>query len=486
MHRGIFLFSLVLASTAIAAEPAVEKARARAPEPPAESQKEAEKKVRAVHRSDYASRTPQAMRVLAAKLLSEGSKIGGDPDWTYACLREARDLAVQAGDPRTGLAAVAEIARAFEVNAAAMRRSVLSALVRAVKSPEDFRLLAVGCMASAVESIEAGETDGARKMASAAGAAAKAARDAALAACARDLAAEVAEVAGWQERAMAAEKRLAEAPDDPAANLTLGKFLCLYRRDWARGLPHLARGSDPALLKLADEDRAGASSPGLQMTVAKGWQDLVPKAQGIEKASLLLRSGYWYARAARDATSDVREAALVALEAIAAQAPDPRPPLPGSEPPPGLVIARFNGQDLRGWEVLNGTWRAQGGNLTSTGGNENRFLRSWGQTRWLRLLFEFQGGNPGIYFAASSTADRGPGFNLDAEARNNGEIRTAVDMQAWNSVQVDFERNAMRVLLNGREVYSGFGGAPTCLLLKAQRGELRVRKLTAVGWNPDA
>ena len=59
-------------------------------------------------------------------------------------------------------------------------------------------------------------------------------------------------------------------------------------------------------------------------------------------------------------------------------------------------------------------------------------------------------------------------------------------MQAWNVVPVDFERDNLRVLLNEREVFSGYGGAPTCILVKAQRGDLRVRKLIAVGWNPDA
>ena len=41
---------------------------------------------------------------------------------------------------------------------------------------------------------------------------------------------------------------LAANADDPEANLTLGKFLCLDQDDWDAGLPHLAgRGSTPAL-----------------------------------------------------------------------------------------------------------------------------------------------------------------------------------------------------------------------------------------------
>ena len=47
-----------------------------------------------------------------------------------------------------------------------------------------------------------------------------------------------------------ARKSLEKNPDDPDANLTLGRWLCLLRNDWSDGLPHYAKGSDPSLKAL--------------------------------------------------------------------------------------------------------------------------------------------------------------------------------------------------------------------------------------------
>src|SRR5262245_22436647 len=108
MPKKICFYLFTLASIALAADTPADRPASRMPEPDAEAQQQAEKKLREVYRSDYASRTPQAMRSLAAKLLTEGPRITGDPAMTYLHLREARELAIQAGDPRLALEAVAE------------------------------------------------------------------------------------------------------------------------------------------------------------------------------------------------------------------------------------------------------------------------------------------------------------------------------------------------------------------------------------------
>ncbi len=43
------------------------------------------------------------------------------------------------------------------------------------------------------------------------------------------------------------QEKLKESPDDPAANLAVGSYLCFNKDQWERGLPMLAKGSDPAL-----------------------------------------------------------------------------------------------------------------------------------------------------------------------------------------------------------------------------------------------
>lgn len=55
-----------------------------------------------------------------------------------------------------------------------------------------------------------------------------------------------------------AEATLKESPDNPDANLVLGKYLAFSKGDWDLAIPCLAKGSDPFYQALADKERAGA------------------------------------------------------------------------------------------------------------------------------------------------------------------------------------------------------------------------------------
>src|SRR5262249_49638139 len=60
------------------------------------------------------------------------------------------------------------------------------------------------------------------------------------------------------QKEFAAAKEAAETlktkEDDPAANALTGRYLCLRKGDWDKGLPHLAKSDDPALAALAKKD----------------------------------------------------------------------------------------------------------------------------------------------------------------------------------------------------------------------------------------
>jgi hypothetical protein len=143
-------------------------------------------------------------------------------------------------------------------------------------------------------------------------------------------------------------------------------------------------------------------------------------------------------------------------------------------------VARFNGKDLRGWEPLSGTWKMSGDEIRSAG-EGNRFLCSLEKARWVRVTLDFRGGNPGLYFSSQKSEKGYMGINLDSEAGHNGEIRRAVDMGSWNLVQVEIEAGSARAFLNGDEVYSAVFPSPSHVLVKAQRGEVQIRGLSAFG-----
>jgi hypothetical protein len=79
---------------------------------------------------------------------------------------------------------------------------------------------------------------------------------------------------------------LTERPDDPEANLAVGKYKCLAKGDWESGLPMLAKGSDGTLKALAAKDIAGAASSDEQASLGDAWWNVSKD-----------RAGFWYAMA---------------------------------------------------------------------------------------------------------------------------------------------------------------------------------------------
>src|SRR5439155_8519655 len=68
---------------------------------------------------------------------------------------------------------------------------------------------------------------------------------------AKSLPGELAELQREYESTKVAIAALKKQPDDPAANLAVGKYLCLSKGDWLDGLPYLAKSGDATLKELA-------------------------------------------------------------------------------------------------------------------------------------------------------------------------------------------------------------------------------------------
>jgi hypothetical protein len=98
--------------------------------------------------------------------------------------------------------------------------------------------------------------------------------------------------------AAAAEETLKSNPDDPAANLTVGKWKCFVLGDWTQGLPHLEKCSDPALADAANTEAELKGS----LAIADTWYSATEKLVGVERIAALKRAQQAYARAAKELT----------------------------------------------------------------------------------------------------------------------------------------------------------------------------------------
>jgi hypothetical protein len=83
-----------------------------------------------------------------------------------------------------------------------------------------------------------------------------------------------------------AMKTLEDKPGDPEANLILGKYLCLTKGDWAKGLPMLAKSDDAKWQPLAKKDMDGADTAKDMARLGDAWW-------GASKG----RAVYWYKQA---------------------------------------------------------------------------------------------------------------------------------------------------------------------------------------------
>ena len=84
------------------------------------------------------------------------------------------------------------------------------------------------------------------------------------------------------------------SPSDPNVNLTLGKLYCFDRRDWEKGLPMLAKGSDAALRLLAKNDLEGPLDGDGQSKLGDDWWNAAQRMRKQERTAVLARAEYWY------------------------------------------------------------------------------------------------------------------------------------------------------------------------------------------------
>jgi len=97
----------------------------------------------------------------------------------------------------------------------------------------------------------------------------------------------------WEEVQPAVEK-LASDPSDPEANLIVGRYRAFVRRNWAAGLPLLAKGSEARLKTIALADLANPTSPEEQAKLADLWWEYAETQSGAAHAAARARATHWY------------------------------------------------------------------------------------------------------------------------------------------------------------------------------------------------
>lgn len=236
---------------------------------------------------------------LAQTLLQEGKDTTDLSAGRYQLFVHARKLSSEAGDGPTALQAIEELALSFQVPAKDIFNLKIDALGIASKAsgtPEAHQTVIDSALALLDDALALDDFPAGMQLLDTAEAAGKRLRNVPLVASIRKRQDEVAalqkEYTRWQPFA----EKLAGNPDDPEANLEMGKYHALIKGNWERGLPLLTKGRGPLrTLATADED-VQPSAPAY-LKVGDNWLMYAKSLPDNMRPQALLRSYQWYLKA---------------------------------------------------------------------------------------------------------------------------------------------------------------------------------------------
>ncbi len=311
-HRGWLsaaALAALLVTVRLGPHGAAQSTPARAAVPDSAAQTRAASIIRKIFKEEYGrvERDPGAGRELAATLLQQARTIADSPALRFVALREARDLAAQAGDVAAAYQAVADMARDFAIDPLAARTEALARAGQKAGTAAAHKALAEAALSLLDEALAEGSAEAILRLSAVAEQGAAKARNLPLVVRVQKRTRELEPVRKQLEALRPAAERLRVNPNDPEANLTLGRYYCLARGKWDRGLPLLALGADSALKDLARRDLAKPEKAADRAAVADDWWAVSEQVrEPAAKKHLQERAALWYLQAVAGLQGAVR------------------------------------------------------------------------------------------------------------------------------------------------------------------------------------
>ena len=89
-------------------------------------------------------------------------------------------------------------------------------------------------------------------------------------------------------------------PGDAQANLTVGRYFCFELRRWDVGLGNVAKGTDPDLKWLANEDLTNPTEEAQRVRLGDAWYDMAKRAgSATDRNGMFDRAQRWYSAVIR-------------------------------------------------------------------------------------------------------------------------------------------------------------------------------------------
>jgi len=292
--RSLLALSLLNACLLQAAEPlALSKINAPPqPIPDAALMPEAEFLVRDFFKAEFSKPGVAGQTALVKRLLREADETNTDMELKYVLLREAYDAARAAGQFELAIAATRKMSTAFQVDQTKLKTDVFTKVKPT--TPEGQRAL-LDCILHEIDASVA--SDGyaeALQFIGLASGLAERLKDTPLQARLKTQAKDLASRKAAFEKYVKAKETLEEKPDDAAAHLAIGTFLCFHKQAWKAGLPHLAQCAVPALKEAATLELQEPQDAAGQADLADRWWSQAKRTTGGPKAAIQGHAVTWY------------------------------------------------------------------------------------------------------------------------------------------------------------------------------------------------
>ena len=221
---------------------------------------------------------------LAETLLIEAAKAGGNPPDQFAMFGGALNSAKESANLRLVVTAADEMAKVYLIDGAEVKMAAAMSMPLKAESPQANHENVLSGLELMDSWIAADEVAAAVRLCEllrplAVG-------DPALMTIVQKRQQNLDLMRTARTRITPALEKLKTAPDDAAANSTVGAYRCFYSGNWPMGLAMLAKGSDPELKKLAVEDLANPSTPEAQIKLADGWWNQSDKQGGPAQTAI--------------------------------------------------------------------------------------------------------------------------------------------------------------------------------------------------------
>lgn len=293
--------------TATAAKASDAPLAGRQPVPDKEAVEKARRELQSRFKAEWTGGKNAGSKRLAARELEKAATAadaGAVEKWVL--LSQAIDVWAAAADYDAAANTADLLAAQFDISALSRKADALRGVSRAAKSEEKPKVIDQA-LRLVLEAIDRDEYDTADELTKLAVAAARSAGGRARADLLKLAAKDVAALARQFAEVKTDAERLRSAVDDAAANLAVGKFDCEAKHDWTRGLPRLAKGTDPALADLAKKDLAQPADAGQIRELAAAWLAAAERANVKSRAAYQERAIYWLAAARRASNEAARE-----------------------------------------------------------------------------------------------------------------------------------------------------------------------------------